>query len=212
MSADVTLTGPAATAAPAHRVARGFPWAWMAGVSTAAAGGLHFAAAAQSVAAGNLVVGFFLVTAFAQIGVALTLGAGYWRSRVTEAPGPSTAWVAGVIAGTVALVALYVVVHSSDLLVGLTGNPAPSGAAGHVHSAAGAGHPVEITGPISPSGSPRTAGQPVSLLGTITVAIELVAIAAFAALLPATWRRRTTNGLLLLSGLAWALWLTGVLG
>ena len=64
MSADVTLTGPAATDAPAPRVARGFPWAWMAGVSTAAAGGLHFAAAAQSVAAGNLVVGFFLVTAF----------------------------------------------------------------------------------------------------------------------------------------------------
>ena len=130
---------------------------------------------------------------------------------MTEAPGPSTAWVAGVIAGTVALVALYVVVHSSDLLVGLTGNPAPSGAAGTSirppSRPPGRDHRAD-----SPSGSPRTAGQPVSLLGTITVAIELVAIAAFAALLPATWRRRTTNGLLLLSGLAWALWLTGVLG
>jgi hypothetical protein len=37
-------------------------------------------------------------------------------------------------------------------------------------------------------------------------------VAALAALLPASWRGRTLDALLVLGGSAWALWLTGVLG
>jgi hypothetical protein len=205
------MTDFAPAAVVATRPSATFAWAWVAGLATAAAGGLHLAAAADHRAAGNLVVGFFLLTALAQFGLATALPMASWHSRAPGGRGLAAGWIAMGIAGTVALVALYVVVHSSDLLAGFIGHD-PTAAAGHDHSTAGPGHPIETDGPISLSGSPETAGEPVTALGTITVAVELVSVAAFAALLPRSWRSTTMNALLLLGGSAWVLWLAGVLG
>src|SRR4051812_5567766 len=83
--------------------------------------------------------------------------------------------------------------------------------AGHVHSAALPGQPVLPVGPV-PTGGPTTApGNPPDPLGTLTLAVQLLSVAAFTALLPHSWRRRTVNALLALSVLAWVLWLTGAL-
>jgi asparagine N-glycosylation enzyme membrane subunit Stt3 len=205
----MTDLAPAVADSPARRHAA-FPWAWVAGLTTAAAGGLHVAAAADHRAAGNLVVGFFLLTAFAQLWLAAALPMVFRYCRATDGRGLWAALVTMAIAGTVALVALYVVVHATDLLAGIAGHEGAA-AAGHDHSAGGTGHPIETGGPLSLS-SPTTAGEPPDTLGTVTVAVELLAIAAFTALLPRSWRSATTNALLLLGGLAWALWLAGVLG
>ena len=49
-------------------------------------------------------------------------------------------------------------------------------------------------------------------MGTVTVAVEVLGTMALCALLPGTWRARTVNALFGLGGLAWVLWLTGMLG
>jgi len=196
---------------PARQARMAIPWPWVAGVSTAAAGALHLVASFDLRSGGNLVVSVFLLTAFLQIGVALLFGGTYWRPVDTGAPGdrgPAPLWVLAAIVGTVALVGVYVVAHSTGLLAGLTPQNAP---AGHVHSAALPGQPVLPVGPV-PTGGPTTApGNPPDPLGTLTLAVQLLSVAAFTALLPHSWRRRTVNALLALSVLAWVLWLTGVL-
>jgi hypothetical protein len=110
--------------------------------------------------------------------------------------------------GTVGLVCLYLVAHTTDLLVGFTTHPA--GAGGHAGHAAGTAIPT--SGPVSLGTAAATAPEPASLLGGVTVAVELVLVLGLTALLPTTWRGRTVNALLALGGLAWVAWLTGVLG
>lgn len=195
---------------PARQTRMAIPWPWVAGLSTAAAGALHLVASFDLRSGGNLVISAFLLTAFLQIGVALLFGGTYWRPVDTGAPGdrgPAPLWVLAAIVGTVALVGVYVVAHSTGLLAGLTPQNAPT-AAGHIHSAVLPAPPVGSV----PVGSPSTApGNPPDPLGTLTLAVQLLSVAAFAALLPHSWRRRTVNALLALSALAWVLWLTGVL-
>src|SRR3954469_7504678 len=196
---------------PARQARMAIPWPWVAGVSTAAAGALHLVASFDLRSGGNLVVSVFLLTAFLQIGVALLFGGTYWRPVDTGAPGdpgPATLRVVAAIGGTRALAGVSVGAPSAGLLRGLTPQNAP---AGHVHSAALPGQPVLPVGPV-PTGGPTTApGNPPDPLGTLTLAVQLLSVAAFTALLPHTWRRRTVNALLALSVLAWVLWLTGAL-
>jgi hypothetical protein len=92
-------------------------------------------------------------------------------------------------------------------------------AAGHAHDggqgAVEAGHhagaSIATDGPVAMGEHPAAGAEAPDLLGTATVALELLAMAAMTALLPRAWRSRAVNGLLALGALAWVLWLTGVL-
>jgi hypothetical protein len=200
--------------APANGPAAEVRWRWTASLAAAAAGALHVAAAAGHLASGDLVVGFFLLTALAQLGLGVGLFAGSRSGR-----GPGARSLAAAVAGTTLLVGLYLVVHTTDLLAGVPGHGAGS-AAGHVHdgstAAVGATHhagaSIATDGPVAMGEQPTAGGEAPDLLGTATVALELLAIAAMTALLPRAWRSPAVNGLLALGALAWVLWLTGVLG
>jgi hypothetical protein len=181
---------------------RVWSWRWAAGLSALAAGGLHVGAAVEHAAARDLVVGFFLLTAFAQFGIGVWLLIGSWLGKT-----PGTGPLAAALLGTVALVCLYLVAHTTDLLAGFTAHPATAGHAGH-----GGGAAIATSGPVSLGTVAPTAPEPPDLLGGVTVAVELVSVLALTALLPRTWRGRTVNALLALGGLAWVAWLTGVLG
>jgi hypothetical protein len=153
------------------------------------------------------VVGFFLLTAFAQTGIGIWLVLGSWLGKA-----PGTGALAAALIGTVGLVCLYLVAHTTDLLVGFTAHPAGSAHGGHAGAAHSAGASIATTGPVALGTEAPTAPEPATLLGGVTVAVELLLVLALTALLPRTWRGRTTNALLALGGLAWAGWLTGVLG
>jgi hypothetical protein len=183
------------------------PWRWAAGAATLVAGGLHVTAASQHLGASDLVVGFFLLTAFAQFGIGLWLLVGSWLGKT-----PGTGPLAAALAGTVLLVCLYLVAHTTDLLAGFTAHDA--GAAGHAGHATGntAGMAIETEGPVALSAQATTAPEPPDLLGATTVALELLSVLALTALLPRVWRSRTANALLALGALAWVAWLTGLLG
>jgi hypothetical protein len=161
----------------------------------------------------------FLLTALAQVGLAawlvLTAWVGVRASRQLVAFG---------LLGTVGLLALYVVAHTTGLLDAFAVHDTASG---HAHEVAGRdmlrfdpisgvdftqGMATRSDGPIAMDGAPVAAGHGPDSVGTATVAAELLAMTALAALLPASWRGRATNALLALGGLAWVLWLTGVLG
>ena len=191
MNTDVA---PAPPAPAPPRPDRLRPWAWTAVGATAAAGVLHVLAAVDHLDTGDLVVAFFLVIALGQLAAA----GGLAVSAVTgqrPAPGPLTA----LLAVTVALVALYVVAHTTDLLAGVLVPDSPL----HEHS--------EPTGPVALSATP-VRGEPPGVLGTATVTVELLSVLAFTALLPARGRRIAGNVLAVLGGATWLLWLTGVLG
>jgi hypothetical protein len=175
---------------------------WAAGLGALGAGALHVAAAVEHASAGDLVVGFFLLTTFAQLGIGLWLLQGSWLGA---GPGPGPLAIA--LAGTVLLVCLYLVVHTTDLLAGLTGHEGGHGAAGHHAGAA-----VEADGPVALGDRAPADPEPPDLLGTATVALELLSVLALTALLPGPWRGRALNALLALGALAWVAWLTGVLG
>jgi hypothetical protein len=200
-----TLVTDAPTDVAAPRPAA--PWRWGAGLGALVAGGLHITAAVEHVGASDLVVGFFLLTAFAQFGIGLWLLVGSWLGKA-----PGTGPLAAALAGTVLLVCLYLVAHTTDLLAGLTAHDA--GAAGHTGHAAGhaAGTAIAAEGPVALSAEATTAPEPPDLLGGMTVALELLSVLALTALLPRVWRSRTANALLTLGALAWVAWLTGVLG
>jgi hypothetical protein len=192
---------------PAHGLGR---WCAVAAVGAAGAGVLHVAAAVGHREAGQLVVGLFLLTALAQCGGAwlLAVTALQWRR-----PGRWTL-VAG-LAGTLVLVALYVLAHTTDLLAGLTGHGAGLEAGGGHGDHAGAGpqgHSVATEGAVALSAEPEHVADPPGMLGTATVALELVCALGLTALLPRTWRGWALNGQLAVGALVWALWLTGVLG
>jgi hypothetical protein len=201
-------------AVPARRVA--VPWRWVAAAGALGAAGLHVAAAVEHLPAGDLVVGFFLLSAFAQLVLATWLVLSRWLGRV-----PGTGPVVVALAGTVLLVGLYLVVHTTDLLAGITGHEA-GGAAGHAtgheagHAAGAGGHSAgaatDTAGPVALDARTRAEPDPPDLLGTATVALELLSVLGLTALLPLSWRGRTVNTLLALGGLAWVAWLTGLLG
>ena len=205
MTATVPTTpaGPAIPDSPprGHRA-----WPWAAALSAAAAGGLHLLAAFDHVGAHDVVVGFFLVVAFAQLGL------GVWIAMsIVAGIRPDVRLLALALLSTVALVGLYVVAHTTDLL-----------AAFQVHDDAGAhhgagtveapqGHSTETAGPVALGLEPVPTREPAGLLGGATVALEMVTVLALTALLPARWRGGVTNALLLVGALTWVLWLTGVL-
>ena len=201
LAADPVEGAPAPV--PDHAVR----WLWTASLAVAGAGALHVAAAADHLAAGDLVVPFFLLTALAQLGFGAWLFVG---SRSGKRPG--VWWLAGALAGTVLLVALYLVANTTDLFAGAlahdagTGGPVAGGAHG---TSAGASRPTD--GPVALDARPTAGAEAPGLLGTATVALELLAIAAMTALLPRAWRSRAVNGLLALGALTWVLWLSGVL-
>ncbi len=192
-----------------HRVGRVLPWAGMAAAATAAAGGLHLAAAATHIDAGDLVVGFFALTGFVQLATAAGIVVLVIGARGGTPAGnrrPVTALVLFGTAMTVALLCLYVLVHGTDLLAGLLQRSAETATA-HPHgAAAGAGStPVGV-----PQITQTAAGpEPVGALGTSTVVVELLALVGLVALIPARLRRRVTDLLLLTGVLGWVLWLTG---
>jgi hypothetical protein len=172
-------------------------WCALAAATTAAAGVLHVLAAVGHAGERELVTGFFLVTALGQ----LASGAGLAIAAVTGVR-PRPLLVAGLLAATVGLVALYLVAHTTDLLAGFT---ATGDAAAH-------GDHEEPTGPVALGLTPVRTAEPPGLLGTATVAVEVLTILALTALLPARGRRLSGNLLLVLGATAWVLWLAGVLG
>jgi hypothetical protein len=203
----------AGTAAERLVVARahGALWRWAGAAALTVAGVGHLLSSTAHLGDGSLVLGFFLLTAFGQFGAAVWLAAGPLHRGA-----PDRRLLLLGIAGVVALVGLYLVAHLTGWLGTLAGSTATP-AAGHLHTAPGdpfaAGHAIPTTGPVALAGTTTAAPpQPVTLLGTVTVAAEVLAIGTVAALLPTRLRRRTVNGLLGLAALVWGLWLTGVLG
>ena len=171
---------------------------WSAAVlSTLGAALLHVVAAVQHADHSELVSGFFVVVALAQLGggallVVTARGLVHERTAVL---------LAGIVA-TTGLMVLYLVAHGTDLLSGLTGHGA---AGGHT------GHAIEVDGPVS-LGAPAAGPVDDGLLGPATLAVQLVTVIALTALLPARLRSRVVNALCLLGALTWGLWFAGVLG
>jgi hypothetical protein len=100
----------------------------------------------------------------------------------------------------VGLIALYFIVHGTDLLASV---------AGHRHEA--------LDAHASHAGSAEEGHQLFGtdlhgLLGAGTIAVEAITVLATAALLPSRWRRAASNGVLASAGLLWVLWLAGVIG
>ena len=196
-------------------------WQLAAALGLATAGGLHVAAAVDHLSAGSLAVGFFLFTALVQTGLAAWLVLGAWAG--TRA---GRQLVAMALLGTVGLLALYVVAHTTGLLDVFAVHDTATG--GHAHDVPGRvttavdpvtgvefaqGMPLGASGPVAMDGLPGSTGRHgPETVGTVVVGAELLTVAALAALLPASWRGRALDGLLVLGGTAWALWLTGVLG
>jgi hypothetical protein len=195
-------------------------WLWVGALGAGVAGGLHIAVAVDHLEAGELAVGFFLLTAFAQLGLAAWLllnGAAGFR--------PDRRLVSLALLATVALIGLYVVSYTTSLLDAFAVTEGAAEHAGGAH--AGSNHDPGIDpitgvdystgiairsgGPVAMAGEIAPARHAPGILGPATVGAELLLIAALTALQPASWRGRTVNGLLVLGGLAWALWLTGVL-
>jgi hypothetical protein len=219
----VTAVAPAPAAARAVLRSRRRTawWQLAAALGLATAGGLHVAAAVDHLSAGSLAVGFFLLTALAQAGLAAWLVLGAWAG--TRA---GRQLVAMALLGTVGLLALYVVAHTTGLLDAYAVHDTAPG--GHLHDVPGRvttavdpvtgvefarGMPLGASGPVAMDGPPgSTGGHGPEAVGTAVVAAELLAVGALAALLPASWRGRSLDGVLVLGGTAWALWLTGVLG
>src|SRR3954453_1114055 len=200
--------GPRHVAAPPHGI-----WRWVAAVSAAAAGGPPGAApggplvarAVEHLGTPALAVAFFLVVALLQLGLGAWVAVSTWAGV-----GPDVRLLTLALAGTVALVGLYLVAHTTDLLAAFHVDHAwgsgPPGTAG-----APQGHSTETSGPVALGTEPVAARGPVGLLGTAAVTLEMASVLAFVALLPGRWRNRADNALLVLGGAAWVLWLTGAL-
>ncbi|RBY76971.1 hypothetical protein DQ239_12380 [Blastococcus sp. TF02-09] len=200
-----TDTTPSAGSALPDSPSRGRrAWPWAAAVSAAAAGGLHMRAAFDHVGAHDVVVGFFLVVAFAQLALGVWLAMG-----VVAGLRPDVRLIGLALLATVALVGLYVVAHTTDLLAAFqVHDTAAHHGAGTVGTEA---HSTETTGPVALGLEPVTTREPATLLGAGTVALEMVTVLSLTALLPARWRGGAANALLLLGAATWLLWLTGVL-
>jgi hypothetical protein len=192
--------GPRHVAAPPHGI-----WRWVAAVSAAAAGGLHVAAAVEHLGTHDLAVAFFLVVALLQLGLGAWVAVSTWAGV-----GPDVRLLTLALVGTVALVGLYLVAHTTDLLAVFHVDHA-AGAGHHGTTGAPQGHSTETSGPVALGAEPVAARGPVGLLGTAAVTLEMASVLAFVALLPGRWRNHAANALLVLGGAAWVLWLTGAL-
>ncbi len=195
-------------------------WLGLGALGAGAAGVLHVAVAVEHVAAGDLVVGFFLGVAFAQVALAIWL---VMTSVVGLRPDPRLLSLA--LLATVALIGLYVVSYTTSLLDGFGVHDVTDAGHGGAHAVTGHDLAIDpVTGVDYSEGVPLRSSEPVSMagevppvehapgvLGSATVGAELLLIAALTALQPAAWRRQTANGLLALGVLAWGLWFTGVL-
>jgi hypothetical protein len=202
-----TLTLPPAAADLRSGPTRGrSPWLWAAAASAAAAGGLHIAAAVEHIGAHDLVVGFFLLVALLQFGSGAWVAVSTWAGIQ-----PDVRLIALTLIGTVGLVGLYLVAHTTDLLAAFqvhdTAAPHHGGTTGIAP-----GHSTETVGPVALGLEPVSAHEPAGLLGTATVVVEMVTVLALTAPLPGRWSSRAANALLFLGGTVWVLWLTGVLG
>ncbi|HEY4625796.1 MAG TPA: hypothetical protein VIH01_07230 [Blastococcus sp.] len=191
--------GPGAVAAPPHGI-----WRWVAAVSAAVAGGLHVAAAVEHLGT-PLAVAFFLVVALLQLGLGAWVAVSTWAEV-----GPDVRLLTLALAGTVALVGLYLVAHTTDLLAAFHVDHA-SGAGHHGTTGAPQGHSTETSGPVALGTEPVAARESVGLLGIAAVTLEMASVLAFVALLPGRWRNHAANALLVLGGVAWVLWLIGAL-
>ena len=179
-------------------------WRWVAATALLSAGGLLVAVTAEHRAADDLVVGLSLVGAYAQLGLGLWLLVGPWLGSA-----PGTAPLVVALAGTVLLVCLYLLVHLTDLLAGLTAaQPGGAAAGAHDHSP---GAPIDVGGPVALGARPASRPEPPDLLGTVLVTAELVSVVGLTALLPRTWRGGAMDSLLAVGALAWLGWLTGLL-
>ncbi|MCZ2860566.1 hypothetical protein [Blastococcus sp. VKM Ac-2987] len=219
MSAPTTTAEPApvrTTTAPGRdrSVAR---WLGAGALGAGAAGGLHLVVGVDHLEAGELAVGFFLLVGLAQLGLAAWLLLSSWSGL---RPGPRVVTLA--LAGTVALVGLYLVAHTTSAFdafaVSDGGHGGGHGEAAHlpgIDPVTGVdlsdGVAISTPGPVAMAGEIAPARHAPGVLGPVTVAAELLLVAALAALQPAAWRRRTVNAVLTLGLLAWALWFTGVL-
>ncbi|MCF6746246.1 hypothetical protein E9529_18595 [Blastococcus sp. KM273128] len=197
-----------------RRVAR---WLRAAALGAAVAGGLHLVAAVDHLEAGELAVGFFLATGFAQLGLAAWLLMSSWTDI---RPGPRL--VTSALAATVGLIGLYLVAHTTSLLDAFAVHDAAAhgghGGAAHLPGFdpvtgvdLSEGVAVSSPGPVAMAGEVGGARHAPGFVGQAAVAAELLLVAALAALQPAAWRRRTVDAVLALGVLAWVLWFTGVL-
>ncbi len=181
-------------------------WPWAAALSAAASGGLHIAAAFDHVGTHDVVVGFFLLVAFAQLGL------GVWLAMsIVAGLRPDVRLLALALLSTVALVGLYVVAHTTDLLAAFQVHDG-GGGTHHGGGTAPQGTSTQTVGPVALGLEPVATREPAGPLGAATVATEMVTVLALTALLPARWRGWVTNALLLVGAATWVLWLTGVLG
>jgi len=189
-------------------------WQGTAAVALGTAGALNLAAAVQHLSGGNAVVGFYLTAAVALAGAAVRLAAGGWTGLR-----PPVGLLVLVIAGTLVLLGVYLVAQTTDLLGAFTVTGFGSG---HDHGTDLAPDPAtgldfsqgvafQFQGPVPLDGAvPAPENRPTGV-DVATTATELVALVALTALLPRTWRGRTLDAVLALGGVAWLLWLTGVL-
>jgi hypothetical protein len=191
---------------PRHSGSHGRIWYWAAASSSVAAGGLHLAAAADHAGAHDVVVGFFLLVALVHVGLGAWIAVSDWAGAR-----PDVRLVALALLGTVGLVALYVVAHSTDLLAAYQSHDV-GGAHHDGTTGAPQGHSTPTAGPIALGLEPVATREPAGPLGTATVMVEMLTVLALTALLPGRWKDRAANTLLLLGGVTWALWLVGVLG
>ena len=207
-------------APPEGRTGRGRTW-WLGvtALGAGAAGALHVATAVDHLGAGELAVGFFLLTALAQGGFA-----GWLLLTSLTRSTPDRRLVALALLGTVGLLALYLVAHATSLLDAFA--VADHAAGGHAHTdktermlqfdpVTGVDYfsgMSQVDGPVAMAGDPVATRHGPELLGTVTVAVELLTVLGLTALLPSSWRRTTVNALFALGGLAWILWFAGVLG
>ncbi|MGY1836608.1 hypothetical protein ACI79P_16065 [Blastococcus sp. SYSU DS0510] len=220
-TAEVTAAQPAVTSPPgrAHGRAHGRivgRWLRVGALGAGVAGGLHLVAAVDHLEAGELAVGFFLVTGLAQLGLAAWLLLNSWAGF---RPGPRVVTLA--LAGTVGLIGLYLVAHTTSLLDAFAvhdgahgGHAGPSHVPG-IDPVTGIdlseGVAANTPGPVAMEGEIGPARHAPGFVGQIAVAAELLLLAALAALQPGAWRRRTVDAVLVLGLLAWGLWFTGVL-
>jgi len=212
---EQTVPAPGTDARPDRTLSR---WLWVGALGAATAGGLHIAVAAGHLESGELAVGFFLLTALAQLGLAAWLMLNSWTGTW-----PDRKLVTLALAGTVALTGLYVVAHTTSLLdaFAITDSGHSGGAHAETSHTPGIdpitgvdysqGVATRGPGPVALAGEAVSVQHSPGILGPATVAAEVLVIGALAALQPATWRRRTLNALLALGALAWGLWFTGVL-
>ncbi|MGK5110948.1 MULTISPECIES: hypothetical protein [unclassified Geodermatophilus] len=194
-------------------------WLRITALGAAAAGALHVAAAVDHLGAGELAVGFFLLTALVQVGFA-----GWLLLTSMTRSTPDRRLVALALLGTVGLLALYLVAHATNLLDAFAVADHATGA--HAHSdnmermlrydpVTGVDYFAGMSqadGPVAMAGDPVATRHGPEAVGTATVAVELLTVLGLTALLPSSWRRTAVNGLFALGGLAWILWFAGVLG